>query len=207
MRAMAKAIARGCSRVAVFPIWLCYLLQGLLGGKVTAFYGYSQLMSLFPGTSGDYLRYAFYGLTLPRLGTDACICFGATLSHPGIEIGEKAYIGPFCNLGLCSLGDHVLLGTGVHVMSGFAQHGIADLEIPIREQPGTMVRVSIGEDCWIGNKAVIGADVGRKCVVGAASLVNRELPEYSVAVGNPARVLRSRKEDGTDPLRDVPLHA
>jgi acetyltransferase-like isoleucine patch superfamily enzyme len=204
MKGAAKSILRGFFVVLALPFWLAYLIRkGISGGTATpggaaAFYDFSQLMSLFPGSSGNYLRYAFYRLTLPRLGKDACICFGATLSHPEIEIGRFAYIGPFCNLGLCSIGDHALLGTGVHVMSGFAQHGIGDLETPIREQPGTLRRVRIGEDCWIGNKAVIGADVGRKCVVGAASLVNRELPEYSIAVGNPARVIRSRKEAGKD---------
>lgn len=192
--------------VLVIPFWVGYRLQRLLSGASTAFYDFSQLMSLFPGSAGNFLRYAFYRLTLTRLGKDACICFGATLSHPDIEIGHLAYIGPFCNLGLCSLGDHVLLGTGVHVMSGFAQHGTADLDVPIREQPGTLRRVSIGEDCWIGNKAVIGADVGRKCIVGAASLVNRDLPEYSIAVGNPARVIRSRKEGGKPPLSEASSH-
>ena len=196
MKDAAKSALRGLFLVLASPFWLAYLMQKGLARSTAAFYGYSQFLSLFPGSPGDYMRYAFYRLTLKRLGRDACICFGATLSGPEIEIGAYAYVGPFCNLGLCALGDHVLLGTGVHVMSGFAQHGIADLDKPIREQPGTLLKVRIGEDCWIGNQAVIGAHVGRKSVVGAASLVNKELPEYCIAVGNPARVVRFRKEAG-----------
>ncbi len=197
MRSIIKTLFRGFFLVLILPIWILYLIQRSFTGISTAFYDFSQLMSLFPGTIGNYLRYAFYTYTLAKLGKDACICFGATLSHPKIEIGRSVYIGPFCNLGLCSLGDHVLLGTGVHVMSGFGQHGMEDLEKPMREQLGTLQCVVIGEDCWIGNQSVIGANVGRKSVIGAASLVNKEIQEYSIAVGNPARLLRSRKEPGS----------
>jgi acetyltransferase-like isoleucine patch superfamily enzyme len=108
-------------------------------------------------------------------------------------------VGPFCNLGLCSIGDDCLIGTGVHVMSGFGQHEASDLSRPIRDQGGTLVRVRIGADTWIGNLAVVGADVGSKCIVGAASVVTRPLPDFSVALGSPAKPVRDR--------RDPPPHA
>jgi virginiamycin A acetyltransferase len=192
MKNALKSVLYGIAVTLALPLWLLYRLQSLVAGRPTAFYDFSQLLSLFPGTPGNYLRYGFYKLTLARLGRDACICFGATISHPGTEIGRGAYVGPYANLGLCAIGDDVLIGTGVHVMSGFTQHGTEDLERPMREQPGKLVRVSIGEDCWIGNRSVVGADVGRKTIVGAASVVTKELPAMSIAVGNPARVLRSR---------------
>ena len=182
------------SIVIVLPIWLFYLLESLVLGKEKSFPGFSQYMSLFPGISGNYLRYGFYKLTLDRLGEDACICFGVTLVHPGIRIGKGVYIGPFCNLGLCTIEDDVLLATEVHVMSGFQQHGYESLDIPIREQEGKLTNIRIGAGSWIGNKAVIGSHVGEKSIIGAASLVNKEIPPYSIAVGNPAKVIRDRRE-------------
>jgi virginiamycin A acetyltransferase len=193
MRNTVKSLVLFLCILLVSPLWLGYLLSRSFMGNA-AFYGYSQLMALFPGLCGNYLRLAFYRLTLARCGKDACICFMATLSHPDIEIGAGAYVGPFCNLGLCSIGDDCLLGTGVHVMSGFGQHGTDDLSRPIREQGGTLVRVRIGSNSWIGNQAVIGADVGAQCIIGAASVVTKPIPEFSVALGSPAKPIRDRRD-------------
>ncbi len=193
MKRFLKSLLLLAATAAASPLWFLYRLQRSFLGDPRSFYDFSQLLSLFPGTGGNYLRYGFYRLTLARLGRDACICFGATLTHPGIEIGRGVYVGPFANLGLCVLGDDVLIGTGAHIVSGFGQHGSADVEIPMREQPGVWRTVRIGDDCWIGNQAVVGNHVGRKSIIGAASLVTHEIPEFSVAAGNPARVLRDRR--------------
>lgn len=179
---------------AAAPLWVLYRLQAILLGPMKSFEGYSQFLSLFPGLIGNYLRWAFYRLTIAGLGEDTCISFGVTLADPGIRIGRGVYIGAYCNLGLCTIEDHVLFGTGVHVMSGFSQHGFSDLSVPMRDQEGVLLNVSIGSDSWIGNKAVIGNHIGVKCIIGAASLVTHEIPPYSIAVGNPAKIIRDRRE-------------
>jgi virginiamycin A acetyltransferase len=199
MRRFLKSAVIGSAVLAVLPLWLLYRLEALLIGADKAFYGWSQLMSLFPGLPGNQLRFAFYKLTLASLGRDACICFGATFAHPGIRIGRGAYIGPHCNLGLCEIEDDALLGTGVHVMSGTGQHGTGDLDTPIREQPGSLKQVRVGADSWVGNKAVIGADVGRKCIIGAASVVVKPLPDFAIAAGNPAKIIRMRAPGSVTP--------
>jgi acetyltransferase-like isoleucine patch superfamily enzyme len=86
----------------------------------------------------------------------------------------------------------VLLGSNVSVMNGSAQHGTDRLDVPIREQPGAWPRVTIGRDSWVGDRAVVMADVGAHCVVGAGSVVTRPVPDFAVAVGSPARVVRFR---------------
>jgi acetyltransferase-like isoleucine patch superfamily enzyme len=91
-----------------------------------------------------------------------------------------------------TLEDDVLLGSHVSITNGAAQHGIDRLDIPIREQPGTWPRVTIGQDTWIGDRAVIMADVGKHCVIGAGSVVTTPIPDCTIAVGVPARVVRSR---------------
>jgi acetyltransferase-like isoleucine patch superfamily enzyme len=62
----------------------------------------------------------------------------------------------------------------------------------VREQPGVWPRVTVGRDSWVGDRAVVMADVGRHCVVGAGSVVTKPLPDYAVAVGVPAKVVRYR---------------
>jgi virginiamycin A acetyltransferase len=193
MRRVLKKLLYGIFIIGVIPLWLLYRLQALLLGPMKSFEGYSQFLSLFPGLVGNYLRWAFYRLTIAGLGEDTCISFGVTFADPGIRIGRGVYIGSQCNLGLCTIGDDVLLGTGVHIMSGFMQHGYSDLSVPIREQKGALMNVSIGCDTWIGNGAIVGNHIGMKCIIGAASLVTHEISPYSIAVGNPAKVIRDRR--------------
>lgn len=199
MKKVLKSLAYAFAVASAMPHFLFYRLAVVFLDRKEAFYGASQWVALYPGLLGSYIRWGFYRLTLKRLGADVRFGFMATLSHPDICIGKGAYIGPFCNLGLCSIGDHVLLGTGCHVLSGFKQHRYDSLDLPIRDQGGENLEVHIGEDCWIGNQAVIGNHVGAHSVIGAASLVVAAIPEYSVAVGQPARVLRDRRDSATKP--------
>ena len=197
MKRIAKWAATDIFILLVIPAWILYLLESTILGKKKSFPGYSQFFSLIPGLFGNFLREAFYKLTLLHLGHDTCICFGVILSNPGAWIGSGVYIGPHCNLGLCTIEDDVLLGSGVHIMSGMSQHGFADMSIPIREQKGELLNVRIGRDTWIGNNTVIGNHVGEKCVIGAAALVIRDVPPFSIAVGNPAKVIRDRRNPAT----------
>ena len=91
------------------------------------------------------------------------------------------------------------MGSQVSIVNGANQHGIDRLDTPIREQPGQWPRVTIGSDSWIGDRAVVMADVGRHCVVGAGAVVTKPVPDRAIVVGNPARVLKYRGEEaGTE---------
>ena len=96
-------------------------------------------------------------------------------------------------MGDVELEDDVLLASNVSVMNGSRQHGIERLDVPIREQPGVFERVTIGRDSWIGERATIAASVGRHCVIGAGAVVTKPIPDYSIAIGVPARVVRDRR--------------
>jgi acetyltransferase-like isoleucine patch superfamily enzyme len=197
MKSRLKAIVNLAALLGVAPAFLLYRLGALALGPERAFPGWSQAFSLIPGLTGEYLRRAFYSLALPRCGPDSCLGFGTVISHPSARIGRDVYAGTFCCLGDVTLEDGVLLSSHVSVMNGGAQHGIERLDIPVREQPGIWVRVTIGRDSWIGDRAVVMADVGAHCVVGAGSVVTRPLPDYAVAVGVPAKVIRYRdRADG-----------
>ncbi len=121
----------------------------------------------------------------------------STLDQPGVGlvIGEHSYIGPRCLLGAgggITIGRHVTFGAGVHVLA--ENHVFADAARLIEDQGVTRAGVTIEDDVWIGNQAVVldGVRVGRGAVVGAGAVVTRDLPEYAVATGNPARVISYR---------------
>ena len=194
MKRLLKQLVELMATLVVLPaVVLCRAGIWLLGPE-RGFAGWSQLFALAPGLIGVFLRRAFYRLVLPRCGTDCCLTFGTILSHPTACIGDRVYVGANCSLGDVELEDDVLLASHVSVMNGSQQHGIARLDVPIREQPGVFVPVRIGRDSWIGERAVIAADVGRHCVIGAGSVVTKPIPDYAIAVGVPAKVIRFRNE-------------
>lgn len=94
------------------------------------------------------------------------------------------------------IGDQVLTANNVYISDNL--HAYEDIAIPIMQQPLRVKgAVEIGAGSWLGeNAAVIGARIGRNCVIGANAVVTRDIPDYCVAVGIPARVIRHY-----DPLR------
>jgi acetyltransferase-like isoleucine patch superfamily enzyme len=70
--------------------------------------------------------------------------------------------------------------------------------MPIRLQGHTLKGIDIGEDCWLGNGVTVldGVNVGRGCVLAAHAVVTKDVPEYAVMGGVPARVLRFRGDPG-----------
>ena len=193
MKRLLKKIASTVCFLAVIPFYILYRLESLIIRREQPFCDMSQFFSLIPGLTGEYIRREFYKLSLQKCSHDCCISFGTIFSHPTAEIGTRVYIGAYCTLGTVSLGDDVLLGSNVNIVSGKSQHNFYDHELSINEQGGTLDRIFVGDDTWIGNGATIVANVGRKCVIGAGSVVSEDIEEYSIAVGNPARVIKKRK--------------
>src|SRR5919109_5340020 len=167
MKRVLKSLANGVALALAFPCFLAFRAGSLCLGGRKAFPGWSQALSLVPGLTGVYLRRAFYALVLPRCEGGACLSFGTVFSHPTAEVGRNVYVGAYCCLGDVTLEDDVLVGSHVSITNGNAQHGIARLDIPVREQPGHWPHITIGRDTWIGDRAIIQANVGKHCVVGA----------------------------------------
>jgi virginiamycin A acetyltransferase len=196
VRSAAKALADWAAALAVLPCVLAFRITGTLAGRERAFPGWSQAFALIPGLTGVYLRRAFYRAALALCGDDVWLGFGLVISGPGAEFGRRVYVGAFCSLGEVTLEDDVLLGNHASVMNGGAQHGTGRTDVPIRDQPGNLPRVTVGSGSWVGERAVVMADVGRHCVIGAGAVVSRPVPDYAVAVGVPAKVIRFRDHPG-----------
>jgi acetyltransferase-like isoleucine patch superfamily enzyme len=187
MKSVLKTVVRICSAALVLPL---ALLSGFGRVKPLFLLG-AHWVALIPGLIGDYLRVAYYHLTLESCSLDCRVEFGSFFAHPEASVGLGVYIGPYTVLGRVKLGAGSQIASGVQILSGRRQHGRgADGSIEGAEK-GEFATVSIGANCWIGASAVVMADVGEGTTVGAGAVVVKALPAGVVAVGNPARILET----------------
>ena len=114
-----------------------------------------------------------------------------------ILIGNNVYIGTgttlFGHKGL-EIGDHALLAQNITITP--YSHIFENPNEPIITQGGNCKKVIIGRDCYLGMNACVlySADIGEGSVIGSAAVVVKPIPPFSVAVGNPARVIRKREK-------------
>lgn len=114
--------------------------------------------------------------------------------RPELRIGDGCYIGRFGTLACINritLGRDVMISDRVFI--GDSAHGFARTDLPIRDQYLTSKGpVEIGDGTWIGIGVSIMANVkiGRNCVIGAGSVVTSDVPDFCIAVGAPAKVVR-----------------
>jgi virginiamycin A acetyltransferase len=193
MRTFLKSIIQAFFLVAAFPFYLVYLINLLIGDKDRVFSSFSQLFSLVPGQFGTYLRVAFFRLSMQACNKETVISFGTLFSQQNTEIEEGVYIGPQCNIGKCVIRANCLIGSGVHILSGKAQHNFSDIDVPLKDQGGSFTKITIGEDSWLGNGAIVMANIGKKCVVAAGAVVVNDIPDYAIVGGNPAKIIKMRQ--------------
>jgi acetyltransferase-like isoleucine patch superfamily enzyme len=93
-------------------------------------------------------------------------------------------------IGPVKLGNYVMLAQNI-VISGL-NHGYEDVNVPPRLQPVITKQITIEDNVWIGANSVVtaGVTIGKHAIIGAGSVITKDIPPYSVAVGNPARVIK-----------------
>lgn len=180
------------AKVIYHFIGLLLALPFVLMTKFTRYVYVAELISLIPFRIGEIIRYYFYKNTLAACGDDVVISFGTIISYPSVTIGNHVWIGTYNIFGNVDIGDYAQISQGSHFLSGSHQYGFEDVTSPIKYQKGTPAKIKIGPDIWVGANATVMANIGQGCVVGAGSVVTKDIPDYSIAAGNPARVMRSR---------------
>lgn len=113
----------------------------------------------------------------------------------GIRIGNNSAIGLNARIsGPLAIGDDVMMGPNVSIYT--QNHETENIHKPMRLQTAPKKKVVIGSDCWIGANAVIlpGVTVGKGVIIGAGAVVSRDVPDYAVVGGVPARVIKYREE-------------
>jgi maltose O-acetyltransferase len=108
-----------------------------------------------------------------------------------IYCGDNVYFNVNCvvlDAAKVTIGSNVLFGPGVQLYA--ATH---PLDAVVRRTLELAEPITIGDDCWIGGSTVIcpGVAIGAGCVIGAGSVVTKDVPAYSLAVGNPAKVIKN----------------
>lgn len=129
------------------------------------------------------VEYKTWLAAMPLTGNDNC----------RLEIGEGSSIGHFNHIYATKsviIGNHVLTADKVYISDN--QHGYKDIDVPIKYQSIVQKKtVVIGDGSWIGeNVCIMGASIGKHCIIGANSVVTQDIPDYSVAIGSPARVIK-----------------
>lgn len=148
-----------------------------------------------------YSPYRLEGENNIHIGSNTSMQKGGWLSCYPVKNGDGAelIIGSGCVLGYnnhiisarsVTIEDFVLTANNVYISD--SSHAYSDITKPIMQQ-GVNVKgpVVIGSGTWLGeNVCIVGASVGKNCVIGSNSVVTHDIPDYSVAVGSPAKVIK-----------------
>ena len=148
---------------------------------------------IFIGTA-VYINDRGWLACLPLTGNQNC----------SLKIGDGTYVGRFCHFYATSkieIGEKVLMADKVYIADNL--HQFENVNIPVIDQPVKQTpEVIIGDGAWLGeNVCVIGASVGKQSVIGANSVVTKDVPDYCVAVGSPARIVKRYSFDKKEWLK------
>lgn len=117
----------------------------------------------------------------------------------GAEISPNSEVGDFSELGTNAIiqanviiGNHVIMGPDIKIYS--RNHKFERLDIPIQQQGKNYYKTFIGNDVWIGANVIItaGCKIGNHVVIGAGSVVTKEIPDYAIVGGVPAKTIKYR---------------
>ncbi len=153
------------------------------------------------GATASFMRpFRIEGKSHIRIGEKSFFQRGAWLfcapldgENPELEIGDRCVFGYNNHISCIRhvvIGDDILTANNVYISDNI--HGYENIDQPVLAQ-GVIFKkaVHIGSGSWIGeNAAIIGVNIGKNCVIGANAVVTRDIPDYSVAAGVPARIIR-----------------
>jgi virginiamycin A acetyltransferase len=189
MRTVFKRIFFSVGFVLASPLIVLSLLEGWIRGveKERLFCIGKEILSIIPTPIGTNMRKAFYWATCSSVHWNTNFLFGSWLAHRDNRIAPNVTIGAYTFIGYADVGENVLFGARVSVISGKYQHGRPDQRCNGGDVEGEKVIIKIGRDSWIGQDSVIMADVGENSTVGAGSVVMRDVADGITVLGNPAR--------------------
>jgi acetyltransferase-like isoleucine patch superfamily enzyme len=142
---------------------------------------------------------AYYYGTLEHCSWETHIGFGSLFTHRAASLGARVSIGAYCVIGHARVGDDVRMGSRVSIPSGKRQH------LDDQGRPADLTRldsVTVVSRVWLGEGAIIMADIGDRCIVAAGAVVSQPMAEACLIAGNPARVVRALEGGNRDEPAD-----
>ncbi|MFA7345808.1 MAG: acyltransferase [Terrimicrobiaceae bacterium] len=161
--------------------------QSMLAGSYGVSVGgncYLSPAACIAGSPGDSLR----------MGRD-CFVAGGSLVTGNVFLGDNCTVNSHSSLrGKIRGGNGVRIGAYACIM-GF-NHGFDRIDIPVYEQPHTARGIAFGDDVWVGSHVCVidGVTVGDHAILAAGAVVTKDVPDYAIVGGNPAKILRMRNE-------------
>ena len=159
------------------------------------------LYRIFSSIQRRYSKFMEAGtnIFLTQFGSQGRVAHNTDLRHPEhIFIGGGSYV----NGGMLAASEHARIVIGRDCMVSYNVHMRTDMhvhdrvDIPMSRQGHVEADIVIGDDVWVGYGAQVmaGVTIGSHSIIGAGAVVTRDVPEYAVAVGVPARVIKDRRE-------------
>jgi acetyltransferase-like isoleucine patch superfamily enzyme len=161
---------------------------------------FGWLFRSLPGLFGMVLRWGLYRLLFAELKSFCTIYAGVYLTHTyGLKVGRgfSPNTGALIDArGGIEIGDHVMVGPHAVIVS--SNHDFQQTDVPMAAVDHVMAPVKIGNDVWIGVHAVItgGVTIGNGVVVSAGAVVTKDVADYQIVGGVPAKVIGSRGQPG-----------
>jgi len=191
VRTAVKRAIRVVATVIVLPAAAVCWVEARIGRhREWLFSTCTHALALAPGPVGAWLRCAFYRLTLDACAADWWMGFGSVFTHRHARVASGVYIGQYTLIGSAHLSARCLIGSRVSILSGGVAHEQdADGSWTAFDLSRTRP-IEIGADAWIGEGAIISANVGGGSVVACGAVVGSAVPPGVVFAGNPARFVR-----------------
>jgi acetyltransferase-like isoleucine patch superfamily enzyme len=180
----------------LLPAATCWIEKTVDADSEDLFTFWAQVVAFVPGPLGVVARRAFYRLTLESVGGSFHMAIGAIFTHRHVTVENGVYVGAYALVGCAKLREGCLIGSRASLLSGPNLHVYeggrwSETNLARRQQ------IEIGARAWIGEGAIIIADVGPGAAVAAGAVVSTPVAAGVVVAGNPARFVR-RLGDSTE---------
>ncbi|MDP5032081.1 acyltransferase [Paraglaciecola sp.] len=188
LKVCLNKLAQLCALPAAATCWLETLLRR---ESELIFTFWTNVFAILPGLPGVFLRRGFYSLTLSQCSMDCYIGFGTMFCHRDSIVEPNVYLGNYCTVGSAFLGRNSLIGSRSSLLSGSQQHIHNDLTGEWEAFTAANIkRIHIGANVWIGEAAIIMANIGEGCQIAAGAVIANDTKDYVVLAGNPARFIK-----------------
>ena len=162
------------------------------------YFGFANKLPSSAGKNGERyrkIRYFFGSRFVANCGREVNFEKNSHF-NPELEIGDRSGVGTNTDLsGHIIIGNDVMMGPNVTMRT--YSHAHDRLDIPMNQQGFEPEKVMhIGDDVWIGANVTIlpGVNVGSHCILGAGAVVTKDVPDYAIVGGCPAKIIRMRNE-------------